>query len=491
MRWHQASLRTRLAVGVMVLTALGLTVAAMVGTLILRSYLIGEVDHQLAGNSRFADGNLPQMPMNSSDPGSMPGQGKGQRPALPSPYVVTKLSSDGIVLEQVRGSQASGLALPDLAGLTVAAVQALAGRPFDVSGVGGGPAHYRAIAVPLADGSGSVVVATSTRAVQETVQRVVVAALGVGVVTLALVWLLSGVVIRVGLRPLDEVEATAERIAAGDLTQRVPNLATDTEIGRLSSSLNGMLGQIEQAFEERRASEDRLRRFVADASHELRTPLTTIRGYAELSRNGALGDEAQRLKAITRIEAEAVRMGTLVDDLLLLARLDQQRPLERRSVDIVALVDTAAEALRMAAPDREVIVSAPSTLTVEGDSARLRQVVDNLLANARIHTREGSPVEVTVTADAGTAVLSVSDSGPGMAAEDLARSTERFYRGDPSRSRRDGGGSGLGLAIARAIVEAHGGTLAIDSSPERGTTVTARIPSAPVLEGADAASARQ
>jgi two-component system OmpR family sensor kinase len=263
-----------------------------------------------------------------------------------------------------------------------------------------------------------------------------------------------------------------------------------TEIGRLAASLNGMLGQIESAFDERRASEDKLRRFVADASHELRTPLTSIRGYAELSRTGAISDEQDRRAAVARIEAEAVRMGVLVDDLLLLARLDQQRPLERRPVDLVEVAAAAADALRVAAPDRVVTVTAPARLVVTGDAARLRQVIDNLLTNARVHTAAGSPVELVATSAGTDAVLIVRDRGPGMAAADLAHATERFYRGDPSRTRQHGGGSGLGLSIVAAIVAAHGGRLEVVSSPADGTSVTVRLPGVVTVAAPELAAAR-
>jgi two-component system OmpR family sensor kinase len=465
-----ASLRTRLAVGVLLLTALGLVVSATVGTLLLRTYLITQLDRQLAGSGRFADGALPAPPTTTTTPG----QGGGR--AFPSPFVLTRLSPTGVVEETVRGSQASTSPAPDVTGLTIADAHAHAGQPFDVSGVDDAGYHYRAVAVPLADGSGTVVVAVSTASIDETVQRAALAALAVGLLTLGLVGLLSGIVIRLGLKPLDDVEETAERIAEGDLSQRVPDMPEGTEIGRLSASLNGMLGQIETAFHERAASEDRLRRFVADASHELRTPLTSIRGYAELSRSGAITDEEQRRAAIGRIEAEAVRMGVLVDDLLLLARLDQQRPLERREVDLVDLLDSAVAALRAAAPGRTVTATLPADLAVVGDAARLRQVVDNLLTNARVHTAEGSPIELTAAKDADGAVLVIRDLGPGMSADDLAHATERFYRGDPSRTRRHGGGSGLGLSIVDAIVTAHGGRLEVVSSPGDGTTVTIHLP---------------
>ncbi len=478
MKVRGASLRTRLAVGVLVLTALGLVLAATAGTLLLRNYLVSQVDRQLAGATRFADGNLPPSSGQAPTPGPVRAPGQGR--ALPSAFTVTRLAVDGTVLQAVRGSQVSTAPSPDLAGLTLRDVVALGGEPFDVRGVGDAGYRYRAIAVPLADGSGSVVLAISIESIDATVTQAALAALAVGALTLGLVGLLSGLVIRVGLRPLEEVERTAARIAAGDLGQRVPDLPPGTEIGRLSTALNGMLSQIEGAFDERTASEDRLRRFVADASHELRTPLTSIRGYAELTRTGAIGDDAARAAAIGRIEAEAVRMGALVDDLLLLARLDQQRPLERTPVDVVDLAESATAALRVAAPGRTVTLQAPASAVVTGDSARLRQVLDNLLTNVRIHTPEGAPVAVTVAVEVATAVVSVRDAGPGMAPDDLARATERFYRGDPSRTRRTGGGSGLGLSIVAAIVESHEGTLRITSASDSGTTVTLRLPLAPV-----------
>jgi two-component system, OmpR family, sensor kinase len=459
------SLRTRLVMGVLVLTALGLALAATAGTLLLRSYLVTQVDRQLVGVARLAE--------NGSQPPAPPTT-RTARP-LPSPFVVTRLDATGAVVNQEQGSQVTS-ALPDLAGLTVEKARALGTTPFDGGAVGDSSVRYRSAAAVLPDGSGTVVQSISLESVDQTIQRASLASLAVGLLTLGLVGLLAGVVIRIGLHPLDDVEETAERIAAGDLSQRVPDMPGDTEIGRLSVALNGMLAQIEHAFDERTASEDRLRRFVADASHELRTPLTTIRGYAELSRNGAITDEGDRAAAIARIEGEAVRMGVLVDDLLLLARLDQQRPLERRHVDLVDLVDDATAGLRAAAPDRVVTVVAPGSAIVVGDAARLRQVLDNLLTNVRVYTTPGSPVGVQVTEDASVVRVVVSDAGPGMSADELAHATERFFRGDPSRTRRNGAGSGLGLSIVQAIVRAHDGTLVLSSAPDGGTTATVELP---------------
>ncbi len=325
----------------LLLTALGLALAAAASTVLLRDYLVSQVDQQLA-----PAGRITVPPGSQAGQPTLPPQGQG----LPSPFVVTRLDAGGAVVQQTRGTQVADAPAPDLSGLTLERVREMGAAPFDVSGVGDPAYSYRATAVPLSDGTGSVVVAISTESIDATTQRAALAALAVGLLTLGLVGLLAGGVVRVGLRPLEDVERTAEHIAAGDLSQRVPDMPAGTEIGRLSASLNGMLGQIETAFDERTESEDRLRRFVADASHELRTPLTTIRGYAELARTGALADDADRARAVGRIEAEAVRMGVLVDDLLLLARLDQQRPLEHAPVDLVRLVQDCAEALRVRRP---------------------------------------------------------------------------------------------------------------------------------------------
>jgi two-component system OmpR family sensor kinase len=470
------SLRSRLTVGVLLLTALGLALAATSGALLLRTYLVSQVDAQLAGSGRFADA------------GGLGAPNQGPRPRdpapnaqLPSPFVLTRLDAAGAVITQHKGTQVSDAPAPDLTGLTLDVVRSLHGEPFDVAGVGGSSYSYRASAVPLPDGSGSVVLAISMEPIDQTMHGVAVAGGAIALLTLGLVGLLAGAVVTLGLRPLEQVEVTAERIAAGDLTQRVPAQPAGTEVGRLSASLNGMLSQIEAAFDERTASEDRLRRFVADASHELRTPLTTIRGYAELTRSGALTDDADRLRATARIEAEAARMGVLVDDLLLLARLDQQRPLDQVPVDLVPIVEAAASGLRASAPDRDVTVALPATAVVVGDATRLRQVVDNLAANARVHTAPGTPVALVVEPVPGQGQPSafrvvVSDSGPGMSAEEVAHATDRFYRGDPSRTRRTGGGTGLGLSIAAAIIAAHGGALELRSTPEQGTTVAVVLP---------------
>ncbi len=300
--------------------------------------------------------------------------------------------------------------------------------------------------------------------------------------------LLAGVgyfMIRRSLRQLVAVERTAEAIAAGDLARRVTVADDHTEVGRLGASLNTMLGQIEDAFHARersemnaRASEERMRRFVADAGHELRTPLTSVRGFAELYRMGAVADEAELARVMKRIEDEASRMGLLVEDLLLLARLDQQRPLEHQPVDLLAIATDAVTDLRALHPERDLrLITSPDgdPPVVMGDEGRLRQVLGNLLANAYTHTPEGTHVRLSVAAEGPFAVLAVGDNGPGMRPEDAARVFERFFRADPSRV-RSSGGSGLGLSIVAALVAAHGGSVEVDSKEGVGTTFTVRLP---------------
>jgi two-component system OmpR family sensor kinase len=283
-------------------------------------------------------------------------------------------------------------------------------------------------------------------------------------------------VVRLGLRPLEHIGATAGAIAGGDLSRRVEPAEPRTEIGRLGLSLNAMLGQIESAFAERQASEDRLRRFVADASHELRTPLTAIRGYAELFRRGAAERPEDLVRAMRRIEEESARMGGLVEDLLLLARLDQGRPLERSTVDLVPLAaDTIAD-LHALEPDRPVTFEHPDTLTVTGDQARLRQVVGNLVDNARQHTPPATPVHVRLAQHDARAVLEVADEGPGLPPGEAERVFERFYRADPARARATGG-TGLGLSIVAAIATAHGGTVQASEGPAgRGACFVVELP---------------
>jgi two-component system OmpR family sensor kinase len=464
------SLRARLLAGVVGLVAVALVTTGTVGITLLRSYLVHQVDTQLQVGVRAlgrgpATGTLPPT-IASGDP-------------LPTPFWFTDLDPNGAVLRQRGGSLALGEPKPDLSGVDTAKVRREAGKTFTVASTNGG-SDFRVRAVEKADGSGSRAVAISLHSVDATVRRLDTITWLVALLVLVLLTALATVAVRIGLRPLDTVERTAEDIAAGDLTRRVPPGPPGTEIGRLSNTLNAMLVQIESAFAAREQTETALRQFIADAGHELRTPLTTVRGYAELARKGALTDEATRNRAMGRIEAEASRMGGLVDDLLLLAYLDQERPLNLGKVDLGALTADAVADARVRAPDRPIHCERPDgPLDVDVDADRMRQVLANLLGNALSHTPDGTPVHVALRRSRdhnGDAVrLEVADEGPGLQPEQVARLFERFYRVDPSRS-RSRGGSGLGLAIVQAIVHASHGTVSCTSAVGAGTSFVVTLP---------------
>jgi two-component system OmpR family sensor kinase len=306
--------------------------------------------------------------------------------------------------------------------------------------------------------------------------------LGIGAAVLLALGLASYAVVSQSLRPLTEVEHTAAAIAGGQLDRRVRERDARTEVGRLSLALNGMLAQIQTAVassessaELARSSAERMRRFITDASHELRTPLTTIRGFAELYRQGAARDVEQ---AMSRIEGESRRMSLLVDDLLLLARLDAQRPLESHRVDLLALASDAVHDARVIAPHRKItldVVDGPGIPEVLGDEARLRQVFSNLMINAVQHTPGTADIAVRVGTKDDDAVLEVIDDGPGMCEQDAQRVFERFYRADSSRARTSGG-SGLGLSIVDSLVRAHGGSVTVTTAPGHGCRFHVSLP---------------
>jgi two-component system OmpR family sensor kinase len=270
---------------------------------------------------------------------------------------------------------------------------------------------------------------------------------------------------------------TAGLIAEGNLSHRITHDDRATEVGQLGHALNVMLGNIETSFTEKEESERRLRQFVADASHELRTPLTSIRGYAELFRSGAAADPATLERVMLRIESEGERMGRLVEDLLLLARLDQGRPLERATIDLVPLVTEAVEDARIVALDHPIDLTAPDEARITGDANRLRQVIGNLLTNARVHTPPGTPVHVSLVTSGDIVTLTVGDEGQGIAPDDARHVFDRFFRADTSRTRvGDDHGSGLGLSIVASIVAAHGGHVTLDTAPGQGATFTVTLP---------------
>lgn len=449
-------LRTKLVAAVVLLSLLGLAVSAVAATRALRGYLQNRVDQQLLA---YANGTVPV------------GGGRGGPGDDRFNTVYFRVAALG------REVVPDGLAGPRVPALVPT-------RPVTVSARAGREAPWRILGAIDRDGN-PVVLGLSLGEVRRTTSRLLLLETVIGtVVLLALAgggWLL----VSSSLRPLAEVEQTAGRIAAGDLGQRVPSGDPRTEVGRLSEAFNTMIGRIELAFREReaseaeaRTSEDRMRRFVADASHELRTPLTSIRGFAELYRQGALTEPQDVARAMGRVEDEAARMGLLVEDLLLLVRLDQQRALEHQPVDLLQLAGDAVHDASAVDPSRSVqlIADTPDAEPVVlGDQARLRQVVGNLVGNALMHTPPGTPVAVRVGTEPGWAVLDVVDAGPGIPAADRPRVFERFFRADASRTRA-AGGSGLGLSIVAALVAAHAGTVEVLETPGGGATLRVRLP---------------
>ena len=375
----------------------------------------------------------------------------------PAPVLPARLPVQALPLSHVFGRN-HGPYVPD--------------RPsFEVTAAGASGPRYRAQAVAVP--GGTLVTAIALEPTDQTLASLSRVELAVSIAVVLALLVLVLWIVRFGMRPLEDMTKTAGAIAGGDLTRRIRSTDERSEVGRLGTALNGMLGQIEEAFRERSVSESRLRRFVADASHELRTPLTSIRGYAELLRKGAFSDEDGRRRASERIESEAARMSLLVDDLLLLARLDQGRPFERFPVEVAEVVSDAVDAARAVDPRRPISLDRHDSVLVEGDAVRLRQVVDNLLRNAQVHTPPGTPVHVRVARVGASAVITVADEGPGLDAEELARVFDRFYRGNEARTR---GGTGLGLSIVAALAEAHGGKAHVKSVTGEGATFTVELP---------------
>ncbi len=488
-------LRIRLVAAVLVLVAVALGAAGFAGTAALRTYLVSRVDSQLtttahstrehAGwDSLYADRS--NTDLSDAARKRLDMIKNAGRPVTDAVYILWTDATGGPTTSPDLQVPAGGVrSAPALPRLDAAGVSALAGRPFTASATGKGD-DWRVLVTALADGAGAVTVAIGLEDVDNTIHQLELIELVVGVIVLAVLGVLAYLVVRSSLRGLVAVETTTEAIASGDLTQRVPNTGRRSEIGRLASAINTMLAQIEAAFRAQRtseasarASEERMRRFVADASHELRTPLTSIRGFAELHRQGAVSGPEAVSRMLERIETTATGMGLLVDDLLLLARLDQQRPLERRPVDLLLIAaDTVADA-RMIAPDHAITLDVTGRIDpppiVFGDESRLRQVATNLMSNALIHTPPGTAVTVRVESVGDDAVLEVADSGPGLPAETAQRVFERFYRADPSRS-RSLGGTGLGLAIVAGLVAAHGGDVELDTAPGAGARFRVRLP---------------
>ena len=465
------SLRNRLILAAMVLTAVAISASDFAANAALRSYLISQVDKELI---EISSGSLLRLDRagieseNSDQNSDSPFTEFRPLRGVPTSASVSLLDIDGKLIGRIGGD----LSQKQIAvfGMSVDQVKAKGTAPFTIEGQGNDP-DVRAVVQILPTGLGSVVVANSLADVDRTLQRLGFFFLILGLIALTAVGLVSRWIIAISLKPLEQVEETAEAIAGGDLSARLPAAKPDTEVGRLTTALNTMLARIEESFEARVNSESKLRRFVADASHELRTPLTAIRGFAELHRQGAVVGEVNTKELVGRIEKESIRMSTLVEDLLLLARLDQSREMAQEPVDLNTLLTEAVASAKAAGPNHLIELSLPSAeVFVLGDSQRIHQVVANLLANARTHTPDDSQIKVALNQGIAETIISVSDNGPGLSEDDQERIFERFFRADPSRARTSGEGSGLGLSIVDAVMQAHGGYVSVQSKLGDGAT---------------------
>lgn len=479
-RW---SLQTRLLAGQVALLAALCVGIAGVTELALHRYLVGELDDQLrqiAQRSSMME-RRPPPPMGAMHPPMRPGPGPVflDAPGQPVGMVAAVVRDDGSVVAGVLGRGG------DRAAVSEAARRQLAGlddvrRPVTRSLDGLG--RYRVLAMPGRHPGSALVIGLSMADVARTLGRVALIFAVLTVLAVAVAVVAGLLVIRRALAPLNRTVATAGAVAQlpldrGEvgLPMRVPDADPDTEVGRLGLALNRMLDHIAAALSTRQASESRVRQFVADASHELRTPLAAIRGYTELAQRNPAALPEDVAHAMGRVQSEAERMTHLVEDLLLLARLDSGRPLQRAPVDLSRLCADAISDAHAAGPGHRWSLDGPAEpVVVPGDEARLHQVLANLLANARVHTPPGTAVTLSLRADREAAVVRVTDDGPGIPDELQPEVFERFVRGDTSRT---GGSTGLGLAIAAAVVRAHGGTLALQSVPGR-TDFTVRLPRA-------------
>jgi two-component system OmpR family sensor kinase len=473
------SLRARLLLGLVSLVVLGLGAAAIVTYEEQRSFLLTRVDQQVA-NSRLpvsvAFGLIPAGQAATKRVGSGASSGTAPTTFQTSGTYGELLNANGKVIEIhsfTYGEAApSAPALP--AKLPISQFKSTRLRLFTVDSKSGSGLRYRAVALSMPGGR-VLVVAVPLREVDQTLQRLIVVELLVGGGVILALIALGWVVIRIGLRPLERIGRVASEIAHGDLTRRVRPDNQRTEVGRLGASLNEMLTQIEQAFAARGESEERLRRFLSDASHELRTPLASIRGYAELFRLGAATEPEERERAMARIEAEATRMGVLVENLLLLARLDELPEMRLVPVDLRELAEHAAQDTRAVAPQRELRLTTNSAVRVLADPEQLRQVLANLTRNAVIHTPAETAIEISVRREGDQVVLEVRDHGPGLPADAGDRVFDRFWRTERGRSRGPGG-SGLGLAIVKAIVQAHHGEVHAANAPAGGAVFRVTLP---------------
>jgi two-component system OmpR family sensor kinase len=463
-----SSLRNRLTVGVLILSAFGFAGAGFGAQALLQNYLIHQVDDQLLSVVGGVADRLDQAGIANDDENP---SARAATPLnrVPTSISVTVLDPFGNLVGGIGGDFNSNKITDYVKGLLPGQVAAFGSKPFTVEAPG---ADFRVATTVLPSSLGSVIVAQSLSDFDKTTRQIGVVFLIIGGIVLLFIAFASRQVIKVSMKPLQKIEETAEQIAAGDLSARLENFEPDTEVGRLSTSLNTMLSRIEDSFAARAESENKLRRFVADASHELRTPLTSIRGFAELHRQGAVPEGEKTKELISRIEKESIRMGSLVEDLLMLARIDQSRELVMAEVDLSNLVTEAVSSAQAAGPEHPITSDIAHDVHTQGDADKIYQVVTNLLANARTHTPAGTAIHVATYSTKDGSYVSVADKGPGLTAEDQMHIFERFYRVDTSRQRSSNDGSGLGLSIVDEVMKAHGGTVSVASEPGNGATFT-------------------
>ena len=498
------SLRLRLLIGVLALTAVGLLTLDFVSYRVLENHLGDRTDQQVEAASRpldavlrakagiggaFGDGAAPGVPGGGSGPPPVAGIGDQPIPGEPGtprdgppaelpPGTYGQLRSpEGEVVATASFDYGDDEASrPDLTGdipvtgpgepskpVTVEAKEG--DTDFRVAATSGPEGYVTYAAVPLNDS-------------EETLEQLALIEMIVTASVLIAIGVLGWFVIGIGLRPLKRMGETADEIAMGDLSRRVEDTDPKTEVGRLGIALNSMLGQIEESFRKRKESEEKMRRFLADASHELRTPLASIRGYSELFRLGAMEDREETDRAMARIETESQRMGELVDDLLALARLDEMPESRKEPVALGPLIEESVGDFRVTNADREIGFETEGELRLNGDDEQLRRVINNLLRNAVVHTPSGSPIEVTAVRDGDQIAIVVRDHGTGLPPGTEETVFDRFWRDSESRS-RDGGGAGIGLAIVAAVAEAHGGTAKAGNAPDGGAVFTIMLPAAP------------
>jgi two-component system OmpR family sensor kinase len=476
------SLQRRLVAVMALLLVAGLVVADVATYASVRSFLYGRADVTLVSSESLAYNYLTFAANHQATPTAST-LGRHVSPDVyvmvvgPTGHVVMQLPSGSVSHPDPAPLLSSSIPVQQPAQSTKRHFGRYSGtfRPDPnaaVVGARGDPdGQYRVVAVAVPQGT--LITALSLNPTNATLSSLRSIEIFASLAVLIVMGLLALAVVRRGLRPLRSMAETADAISSGDLARRVAEPNRQSEVGRLGVALNEMLTQIEGAFTEKSASEERLRQFVADASHELRTPLTSIRGYAELLRRGGFADDAGRRKALVRIEQEATRMGGLVEDLLLLAELDRGRPLKQEPVDLHQLCLDVVDDCNAVNHEHEIMLLPGPPVMVRGDRERLMQVAHNLVHNAQAHTPDGTPVTVSTEFEGHMGLIRVTDRGPGIAPQQAARIFDRFYQGD---RRRSAGGTGLGLSIVRAIAEALGGSAQVHSPEGGGAELVVRIP---------------